>query len=425
MKGHLGSRPLRERTKERKVRVKTGGSSRHNVRRDIPEVGSQDSESAYHTHEASDSVADRTSSMELDSNRRSTKGDKFSRKRDKQLDISPRVVVPGCENGASIDSMCFKTRESQESDLPQDSNSEDDKKLKVKNDEVENSKRSSQSISSEDEAENKKSSKGFVDDDVINGVNKKELEKKIRFEGLSVNMECPSTNNGDLNVKTSTIKVLKAELEQSGELTSDKVETSFENISLENSSMTLNGNSDSGCNENVLTNESCASSDSQAVSQSAAGSYQCNETETVDGKAVNVRPETICSSVRFNKESDQLREITPLNSRETSPTHTQSDCLLQNKSKIRGSVCDESDTETESESEHKNNKVLPNRRRKNPTVQESVSCDATSFTLRNRKQPSFPLREPKSNDTTAVSSSEGETEGHSSEYSRGSRRVGR
>lgn len=417
MKGHLGSRPLRERTKERRVRVKATSSVRHTTRRENIELASQDSESAYHTHEASDSVADRTSSMEQDSNGRSDMEGKSCRL-DKKLDISPRVVVPGCENVSKVNSAYHKTRESQESDLPQDSNSEDDKKLRVKSDEVEN-KRSSQSISSENEEEStSKKSMGVGNESVkTTEVSRSDLEKKIKFEGLSVNEDGPSRL--DLDIKTST-EVVKTEVKKSGEVVCEKTETSCVEVSVGSSLPQETKNV--VCEGNGLTNG--AAPEIQVDGQSPALSPMSDGPATIEdiveelNFALNDK-----NCVHFNKESDQLREITPMSSRETSPTHTQSDSLLQNKRKLRESKCGKSDTETESENDHKNSKVLPIRRRKNLTVQESVSGENGNYTLRNRKQPSFPLRESKSNDTTAVSSSEGETEGHSSEYSRGSRRV--
>lgn len=434
LKGHLGSRPLRERTKERRVRVK--GSNQRSARRENAEISAQDSESAYHTHEASDSVVDRTSSVEQDSNGRAEKGKNSV---EAKLDISPRVTVHGCESVNGTDQPYYKTRESQESDLPQESNSEDDKKLTVKTGGVENSKRSSQSISSEDDENNEPKilpsslkNKTLLEEKLDNiSLNKRDLEKKIRFEGFSMNDNIVKVVEEEETVTTVTTEQSSVE-SKPRETNQEDTDSSFINISLENPpqkngvcdvKIVTDGNTTTVESSSTLTeNSSSVLNDQSACQSTQSEKTNSNQKLTFDLKC----PLNSTTTVHFNKDPVQLREITPLTSRESTPTHTQSDSLLQSKRKVRGSsMCEKSDTDTESEPERSANKIITNvRRRKVVTLQESASCDNGSFGLRNRKQTAFALRDNQTPGTTAGSSSDGETEGHSSEYSRGSRRVG-
>lgn len=403
------------------------------------ECASQDSESAYHTHEASDSIADRTSSLEQDSNGRAGKGGNESGL-DKKLDISPREMGSGCENlikgtsvtvtSVNVEPVCCKTRESQESDLPQDSNSEDDKKLTVKTNGVDKSKRSSQSISSDDDdvTNGKNVSEGFnVENFEGNaGISKKDLEKKIRFEGLSVSddstqakVSSPGKFSDVLKSESKSTEDIDREI-KSKELISEESETSYVNISVENSPQKESRKDQ--CDLNIAANE-IASSHTVLESQSSCLPNVNTQVEAVPGQSQSNGPKCpLSSSVHFKKDPVQLREITPLSSRETTPTHTQSDSLLPNKRRLRGSsLCEKCDSETESENDVSVSKL--NLRRRIVKLPESASCENGSFGLRNRKQAGFSLRETKSAGARAGSSSEGETEGHSSEYSRGSRRV--
>ena len=143
-KGHTSSRSTRERTKERKPRAK---ANLNNARQQLPvrraDAGlahPQDSESAYNTHEASDSYFDPTSSHDHDSNGHGN---------EKKCDLlNIQQVVK------------HKLRESQESDLPesQGSNSENESKVKLRDkclktgyEPGNKEKRISQSISSDEE----------------------------------------------------------------------------------------------------------------------------------------------------------------------------------------------------------------------------------------------------------------------------------
>ena len=143
-KGHTSSRSTRERTKERKPRPK---ANLNNARQQLPvrraDAGlahPQDSESAYNTHEASDSYFDPTSSHDHDSNGHGN---------EKKCDLlNIQQVVKN------------KLRESQESDLPesQGSNSENESKVKLRDKCLKTGyepggkeKRISQSISSDEE----------------------------------------------------------------------------------------------------------------------------------------------------------------------------------------------------------------------------------------------------------------------------------
>ena len=142
-KGHTSSRSTRER-KERKPRAKANlNSARQQMpvrRADASLAHPQDSESAYNTHEASDSYFDPTSSHDHDSNGHGN---------EKKCDLlNIQQVVKN------------KLRESQESDLPesQGSNSENESKVKLRDkclktgyETGNKEKRISQSISSDEE----------------------------------------------------------------------------------------------------------------------------------------------------------------------------------------------------------------------------------------------------------------------------------
>lgn len=403
MKGHNSSRPLRERTKERRVRLKTN-SQRPSLRREMNlEKGSQDSESAYHTHEASDSIADRNSSVEQDSNGHK---DKRENSISDKLDISPKIVLPCDTDTVSKVEDFLKKTESQESDFPKDSNSEDEK-LVVINDGCEK-KRHSQSISSENE-----------DEDSIPKVTPDEssnLCKKINFEGQSHLEKGSKENSFDSHKSDENISSGKECLKEQKH--TEDSEGSFLNISLESSPVTekLNGATDQKEEAIEISSqgEDVKSSCPSSLKLGNQNDYLCKSSER---KTSTNHSAHSVSSVHFTKDLVQLREITPKSSREGTPTHTQSDVLLQTKRNLRG-VCQNSDTESESDNNIASSKILPNVRRRKINLP-----DSSDSILRNRRQPSLTLRDSKTNSTTGVSSSEGETEGQSSEYSRCSRKV--
>ncbi|WAR16996.1 PHTF2-like protein [Mya arenaria] len=361
MKGHKGSRPLRERTKERRVRLKAS-NPRQNLRRDNNvDKPSQESDAAYHTLDASDSVPERASSIEHDSNESEIKG-QVSRKNDatRKPEILPKVVVNGCE----VTNIDFsKVRESQESDFPERSTSEDEKDcINVHGDDK--SKRSSQSISSDNEdvrgisemeRKNFRCNGNVPEKQIDNVVQKNALEMKTSFEGVSVNVSI------DASAET-----LKEALETNSE-------SSFLNLSLSNSSIEEPINN--VIDLKLLTNENSSqtslpeSANSPNVKQRTY--RKINQKRSLLNAEDNTKssPSSESSTVQFTADLVQLREITPISSRESTPTHTQSDCLLQAQRVIRGgkNLCDKTDTDTESENE-RSAKILPNRRRKGRTA---------------------------------------------------------
>lgn len=411
MKGHKGSRPLRERTKERRVRLKPNNQRPSLKREHGIEKGSQDSESAYHTHEASDCIVDRTSSIEQDSNGSDRKNSSVENK----LDISPNMK-------ASSNTFLQK-HESQESDFPKDSMSDDDK-LAVIDNGCEKSKRNSQSISSDNDEEvileiktsplpednnglavNENVATKF--ENSINVNDNVNLDKKIQFEGKSharfntkeVNIDCPK--------KSDKVALCREEAKSSLENSPDRenrIGANHSNIE----------HKDISSQENVMTH-SCQSS--QQAEKLFRNGFTSSELKR-NGNS----PSHSTSSVHFTKELVQLREITPKSSREGTPTHSQSDIVLQSKRPLRGTgMCQNTDSESESDTNCAANKLLPSVRRRRSNLSESTEISGTI--LRNRRQPSLPRRDTKTNSTTGVSSSEGETEGQCSEYSRSSKRV--
>ncbi|KAH3711411.1 hypothetical protein DPMN_071080 [Dreissena polymorpha] len=442
MKGHKGSRPLRERTKEQTIRY---NQIRAMNQRIIIRENAQDSESAYHTFEASDSIPERTSSREPDSYG-AGRVDEIRRKEDNsssesKLDISPRVKINGCET------FC-KTRESNESDFPQESNSDDEKPgLVVHLEQI--SKRSSQSISSDDDDNEDKYNKTSALNVSVQSVdsqtleNNKELNAKAVFEGVSVS----SLKN--VSVQSSYMQTLENDKQMNAKAEVEGVSVSpFENPTpLEGRSTEIsqtvpvvvvkesdpspvgtstpfklcNGasgqSSQIGAVDTTSTQKVCRIRDShthQDVNRSALSNMM------LDGAPNMMKSHThIASTVHFTKDLVSLREFTPKSSRESTPTHTPSDILLQKKHSLK--MREKLDTDTESEverTERSKIKFVNLRRRKGS---ESQCTEVKSSILRNRWHPgSLSLLETKS--TTGVSSSDGETEGHSSEYSRGSRR---
>jgi len=420
MKGHKGSRPLRERTKERKVRLKTGkaGGHRSGLRRDLNggNRSAQDSDAAYHTYDASDSVPDRPSSGDHDSTENGRSEDAVDMLGPKSENV-PQLLVNGCEKPNS--ELCKRT-ESQESDFPQHSTSDDDKHTScaIDNDQ---SKRCSQSISSDNEDVTEICShvskisdtgpspvKFNCDNDQMNSKTTfiSVMDKKNSFEGLSV--------------KKSVVNIKPLE-----HVVND--ESSYMNVSVSNSSV----EEPKLCAPELkIATNGCSSHVGVIIAAGSGAEIKVRATRSDlnDSDVTNLPPDPN-SAVQFTPELFQLKEITPLSSRECTPTHSQSDGVLQTHQRhIRGGKpCDEmrrtTESDTDSDIEHKN-KILPNIRRRKPTVsvsiQDTQSCDTG---LRNRRQPGLVLHGSTANSTTGVSSSDGETEGHSSEYSRGSRRV--
>lgn len=426
MKGHSGSRPLRERTKERRVRLKPN-NLRSSLKNDSKmEHLSQDSESAYHTHEASDSIVDKTSSMENGLNGCGNKRKSL----DMKLDISPRFPVNGNGQGLLKVDMYNKSNESQESDFPKDSNSEDEKAVVISNG-CDKSKRHSQSISSENEDDEiddpkvslmKSSDNGGTVSEIVHvvkdngvciediGANK--LEQKIQFEGKSIAI----TSDVDKVESKETLKDSahgpKNLCHANGTIVHNEgknVERNCQNVKSIGASDSMGASSENS-SRIVPENHSCLS-DQKIKNQNDAV-----HSNLMHKQSCSPASDTV-NSVHFTTDLVQLREITPKSSREGTPTHTQSDVLLQTKRGIVGT--NKSDTESESDTDLASTKHLPNVRRRKINVPDS----SDTCILRNRRQPKINLMEAKTNSTTCISSSEGETEGQSSEHSRGSRRV--
>ncbi|KAL4218382.1 homeodomain transcription factor [Mactra antiquata] len=477
MKGHTGSRPLRERTKERRVRLKPN-NQRSNLRSDSrSEQVSQDSESAYHTHEASDSIVDRTSSLDHESN-----GASGSKKLlDKKLDISPRFLLNGHESKKV--SEYNKSNESQESDFPKDSNSEDEKNI-VNSEKGEKSKRNSQSISSDNEedlVENKNvevAKNGVKDGDIpvdkmvvkgeekhcdsIENVGASSLEHKIKFEGISVSADVDEKTEGIGIYLTDTVHTLSSVngnknegfddhmkgvakgskddcknivVDLNGEVALDNgkeklvddlnidgashsVSQSINNSvcsSRNNSDQIKHDISDTIDKKTITDFHSCQTADQSCLKHSVIKQTSGNGVKSLPLKATGSSISDTVNNVHFTADLVQLREITPKSSREGTPTHTQSDMLIQSK---RGIVGNKSDTESDSDDNLASKKHLPKVR----LWKISQSESETGSILRNRRNPKLSLRETKTNSTTGISSSEAETEGLSSEHSRGSRR---
>lgn len=438
MKGHIGSRPLRERTKERKVRLKPN-SQRPSLRREQNlEKLSQDSESAYHTHEASDSFADK-SSLEHGSNGCDLRDTLL----DNKLDISPRIVV-----SSSVDAKVkafLKKNESQESDFPKDSNSDDDK-LAIDENDCEKSKRHSQSISSEEEEDVlqvnicKNGKVTGHETKYSNDVQDKELvvndgtllNNKIKFEGHSHVESSSETAVQDLSKSNLNNKLDKSNILNSShinvdlDIAADKIsvnektangdsESSFIDISIENS---LENRNDA-CDITKETKDVSSQKRALKTSYPSNLKLECqNGFQSMSAQGPNLNTHS-GSSVHFTQDLVQLREITPKSSREGTPTHTQSDVLLQTKRSVRGNGLCNSDTESESDNNIASNKILPNVRRRKMNLPDSTEVGGTI--LRNRRHMSLNIRDSKTHSTTGVSSSDGETEG--TEYSRSSRRV--
>jgi hypothetical protein len=408
MKGHIGSRPLRERTKERRVRLKPN-NQRPSLRREQNlEKGSQDSESAYHTHEASDSIADK-SSLEHDSNGCDVRDSLL----DNKLDISPRIVV---STSADAKVKAFlKKNESQESDFPKDSNSDEDK-LAIDESGCEKSKRHSQSISSEEEdvvrvnictiSRNDKLTE--TEPNCANELHEKiSISDKIKFEGLSHIESCNEASIQDIAIHDLNDKIMNDKT-----LNGDS-ESSFVNISTEMETENTKG----ACDKNNETKD--VSSQKRALKSTCPSNLklECqNDIQSISAQDSNLTTHSV-SSVHFTKDLVQLREITPKSSREGTPTHTQSDVLLQTKRSVRGSGICNTDTESESDNNLASNKILPSVRRRKMNMSDTSEVGGTG--LRNRRHMSLNIRDNKKHSTARVSSSEGETEG--TEYSRGSR----
>ena len=461
LKSPIGSRILRERNKERKNRAK-GGIHRSSSKADPL---SQDSESAYHTFE--ESVVDRGSSADFDSIGSVSKGGEES-----------LIGIVNVRNNNDTHSNSLDKhinvkhlRESQESDLPEDSNTDEDVE-KTETGDKDSSKRFSQSISSDNEIEidtinsfvekdEKQVKDKCMDNDADEGHNVvpiancsisceklpsdsvsneycakddqspepngfSDLAVKLRFEGRShLNKNVEDVDN--LEDKTEEENVVKWEpktsetgvrFNVSESETQSKVCDQSEKKSTFRSlaSRKKMKRKDTDSNNKIFSGAKVLLEPKHDNSIHSTGS-EFSSLSSVEREHSPV-PAHIASYVHFTL--DKQRDITPRSSREGTPTHTQSDVILQAKH-ARGGNINSKSSDSESEDNEKLSKTLPNVRRRKVTLQDGI--EVSGSILRNRRQPApLGIRETKSS-TTVVSSSEGETEGQSSEYSRESRRV--
>lgn len=429
-----GSRSARERTKDRKTRSKTNlNNGRQHMRRSNLNAGqAQDSESAYNTHEASDSYFDPSTSHEHDSN-----GLRHMQKGSDHLKVQHDAAA--------------KLRESQESDLPEShgSNSEEDSKVKLRDKGAKNGcveknveKRISQSISSEEEdVETLHGVTGsigceinkLVKDDLENDPAKTSqefsrlehidrLNLKSEFEGVSksehenlgstvrqldrVNQELHGADRG-LSLNSAN---LESHLKEKSDDNQQMMETlgvhsSFLDISYDSISPTFSSIDDleSTSNEALLP----VMSESKSVDQNTDSLADDICKKVKDSK--NRRNQ----AVHFIPGNDLVeeREITPLCSRDSTPTHTQSEIILPTTNmstkrlrRLTSKSKSESDTETDDEA---GSYQVRRRKGRGQELKESGSGGR-------RSSLSNPLRKS----STGVSSSEGETEAQASECGR-------
>ena len=508
-KGHTSSRSTRERTKERKPRAKT---NLNNARQQLPvrraDAGlahPQDSESAYNTHEASDSYFDPTSSHDHDSNGHGN---------EKKCDLlNIQQVVKN------------KLRESQESDLPesQGSNSENESKVKLRDKclktgyEPGNEKRISQSISS-DEEDTPVSNGGQVKPnsatvtpaltgvqvkidspagetvsqtgesngcettglkkveieskpgesescevtglkkveimsptgksegcetaslntvEIVNQVREsegckitglesiasqslasseqlKKLQIKSEFEGVS-NFEHEHVHSKGCLNEANQNRGMKGNADTGHSIIKEShvpegvdVESSFVDISVDNSTLKAIENIESTSNESLLSGSTVAHS---CISDQNVDSLADDITKKIKGLRNRKHP-----AVHFIPGSELVREreITPLCSRDSTPTHTQSEIVLPASNaaakrlrRVTAHSKSESDTETDEEGGSYQQKTLRRRKGRGQDTKESGS--GRSSLLR----PSTCRKS-----STAASSSEGETEAQASECGR-------
>ena len=427
-----GSRSARERTKDRKTRSKTNlnnGRQHMSVRRSNLNAGhTQDSESAYNTHEASDSYFDPSTSHEHDSNGLSQKG-------------SEHLKV---QHDATA-----KLRESQESDLPEShgSNSEDDSKVKLRDKGAKNGcvekhveKRISQSISSEEEdtetANCVTENIGceiikIVKDSLANDPSKtvsqefsrlKQIERlnlKSEFEGVSkhehenlgstvtqldkANQQLDGADRALSSHSANQESHLKVKVDEMTETVG--VHSSFIDISYESTSPTFSSIDDleSTSNEALLP----VATESKSADQNTDSLADDICKKVKDSK--NRRNQ----AVHFIPGNDLVeeREITPLCSRDSTPTHTQSEIILPTTNmstkrlrRVTSKSKSESDTETDDEG---GSYQVRRRKGRGQELKEGGGGGG-------RSSLSHPVRKS----STGVSSSEGETEAQASECGR-------
>lgn len=441
--GQPGSRSTRERTKERKSRQKGGvNNSRQQlpVRRSNLNTGNpQDSESAYNTHEASDSFFD-PSSHDHESNGHEVQ----SQDHNKHEHLSVHDILK------------TKFRESQESDLPesQASNSENENKVNLRDktvmngcdDVTEQAKRISQSISSEEEDVEKVSkvieivgcevNETELDSNKVDGVALSELDKnadlgtaklehikkfclKSEFEGVSIseneqenkNVKQLSLVNGSVD---QTIEGLPSDSSKprshlleanNNEDVTETVESSYVDISFESTpSSIFSGldNLESTSNEALMPNNNVSTVEEQNASSLS---------EDISGNGNELRHRKV-PAVHFIAGNDlvRAREITPLCSRDSTPTHTQSEVMIpaSNASAKRlRRVTTKSKSESDTETDEGGSYQLRRRKGRSQETKEGGSVRSIlSHASTSRKS------------STAASSSDGETEAQASECGR-------
>ena len=489
-KGHTSSRSTRERTKERKPRTKT---NLNNARQQLPVrradavlAHPQDSESAYNTHEASDSYFDPTSSHDHDSNGHGN---------EKKCDLlNIQQVVK------------HKLRESQESDLPesQGSNSENESKVKLRDkclktgyEPGNKEKRISQSISSDDEdtpvgnGGQVKSNSATVTPAVsgvqvkidspvgmtvsqtgesegckltclkkieivgrtgksegcettslntvetVNQVREsegckitglesiasqslasseqlKKLQIKSEFEGVSKFEHEHGHSKGCVNEvnqnrgKRGTADTAHSIIKESHVPEGVDDESSFVDISVDSSTRKAIENLESTSNESLVSGSTVAHS---CISDQNVDSLADDITKKIKGLRNRKHP-----AVHFIPGSELVREreITPLCSRDSTPTHTQSEIVLPASNaaakrlrRVTAHSKSESDTETDEEGGSYQQKTLRRRKGRGQDTKESG-------TGRSSLLPPSTCRKS----STAASSSEGETEAQASECGR-------
>ena len=439
--GQSGSRTSRERPKERKSRTKgNSGNSRQQlpVRRSHLNAGNAlDSESAYNTHEASDSFFD-PSSHDHDSN-----GHEVREQDHEHLSVQ--------------DILKAKLRESQESDLPesQASNSENENNVKLRNKSVKTDcddktvpqKRISQSISSEEEEDLATGSRvvdsvGFgttetvrdskeignkpldicdkdAHQDLASLVHIRKLQVKSEFEGVS------KSQHDRLVEKSEKNKIQESEFR-------DKPDILLPTDSGKQESHLTGANNNEELHETVDSSFVDISFESTGTSPTFSGLDELESTSNEglaeagsDVKSDNPKVESLADEISKNvkglrnrkvpavhfiagNELVREREITPLCSRDSTPTHTQSEVLLPTLNastkrlrRVTTKSKSESDTETDEEGSYQ-------LRRRKGRLQDSKESGAGRSSLSQSCRKA----------STAGSSSEGETEAHASECGR-------
>ena len=442
--GHSGSRSTRERPKERKPRNKaTSGNNRQQlpVRRSHLNAGNTlDSESAYNTHEASDSFFD-PSSHDHESNGHEVGEQDLGHLRVQEI-------------------LKAKLRESQESDLPesQASNSEGESKVKLRDKtfkkgcegESVTKNRISQSISSEEEdvatrsplgssegcetkekpIDSKDISKKALDNcdqndsqDLASLENIKKLQMKSEFEGVSKNehkslvdkSEKDRSREKHIDKPDIILPTNSDNQESHSQGANDNVESlethesSFVDISFESTgtSHTYSGldEVESTSNEGLAEADTDVKSDIPKSSSPKVESLADDISKNVHGIRNRKHP-----AVHFIAGSELVREreITPLCSRDSTPTHTQSEVViptLNASTKRLRRVTTKSKSESDTESDEGESYHV--RRRKGRLTDSKESGPGRSSLSNSSRK-----------NNTPGSSTEGETEAQASECGR-------